>query len=70
MKFILTRPGITLIVVGIVAFFVRNLLDGLPLIGGIISPILLVASIFFVVGGLWIFVMGRAGDTARKDTAR
>ncbi len=64
MKFILTRPGITLIVVGIIAFFVRRIVDGLPLVGGILNGILFVASIFFVIGGLWIFVMGRAAEKA------
>lgn len=59
-KFILTRPGITLIVVGILAFLIRMVIDGVPVVGGMLSGILLVASVFFVVGGLWIFVMGRA----------
>ncbi len=64
MKLIITRPGITLILVGILAFVLRPILDGLPAIGSLVSGILLVASIFFVVGGLWIFFMGRAGDRA------
>ncbi len=62
MKFIMTRPGVTLIIVGIVAYFLRPVLDGLPLVGGIVGSILLIASIFFVVGGIWIMFMGRAGD--------
>lgn len=62
MKLILTRPGITLIVVGILAYLVSTVIDGVPAIGGLLNGILIVASIFFVVGGLWIFVMGRAGD--------
>ena len=62
MKFIMERPGVTLILVGIAAYFLRPVLDGLPLVGGIVGSILFIASIFFVIGGVWIMFMGRSGD--------
>ena len=43
MGFIVDRPGLTLIIVGIIAF-------------------LSFAAVFFVVGGLWMFFMGRNPD--------
>lgn len=64
MAFIMDRPGLTLILVGVVAFLVRNAFGRVPLIGGSISALLLFASVFFVVGGLWMFVVGRRGDAA------
>ncbi len=64
MGFIVDRPGLSLLVVGILMFFVRPLFEWLPLIGGAMNTILLLASIFFVVGGVWMFFMNRSGDPA------
>jgi len=62
MGFIVDRPGLTLIVVGIVALLVRNVFAWIPLIGGAMSAILLFAGVFFVIGGIWMFVVGRSPD--------
>lgn len=62
MGFIIDRPGLTLIIVGILAFLVRNVFAWVPLIGGAMSAILMFAAVFFVVGGLWMFVVGRNPD--------
>lgn len=62
MGFIVDRPGLTLIIVGVLAFLVRNVFDWVPLIGGAMGAILMFASVFFVVGGIWMFVVGRSPD--------
>lgn len=62
MGFIVDRPGLTLIIVGIIAFLLRNVFSWVPLIGGAMGAILSFAAVFFVVGGLWMFFMGRNPD--------
>lgn len=62
MRFLVDRPGATLLIVGVFAYFVRDLLGRIPLIGGVMSTVSLVAAIFFVIGGIWIMITG--GDTA------
>ncbi|MEE9417489.1 MAG: hypothetical protein V3V01_19570 [Acidimicrobiales bacterium] len=63
MRFLLKRPGATLLIVGVAGFLVRSLLGKIPLIGGVLSMISLVAAIFFVIGGIWIMLMGSDGDS-------
>lgn len=63
MGFIMDRPGLTLIVVGVIAYLLRNAFGWVPLIGGAVSAVLLFAAAFFVVGGIWMFVVGRRSDT-------
>lgn len=62
MGFIIDRPGLTLIIVGVLAFFSRRFFSWVPLIGGAMSAILLFAAVFFVIGGVWMFVVGRSPD--------
>lgn len=62
MGFIVDRPGLTLIIVGVIAFLIRNLFTWVPLIGGAVSAILMFAAAFFIVGGVWMFVVGRSSD--------
>ncbi len=62
MGFIVDRPGLTLIIVGVVAFLLRNVFSWVPLAGGAMSAILMFAAAFFVVGGIWMFVVGRSSD--------
>lgn len=64
MGFIIDRPGLTLIIVGVLAFLVRNIFNWVPLVGGAMSAILTFAAVFFVVGGVWMFVVGRSADPA------
>ena len=54
--------GVLLIIVGIIAFLVRNVFNWVPLIGGAMNTILIFAACFFVVGGIWMFFMGRNPD--------
>lgn len=62
MGFIMDRPGLTLIIVGVGAYLLRNAFGWVPLIGGSISAVLMFAAVFFVVGGIWMFVVGRRPD--------
>ena len=62
MGFIVDRPGLTLVIVGVLAFLIRNALGWVPLIGGAMTAILTFASVFFVIGGIWMFVVGRSAD--------
>ena len=62
MGFIVDRPGLTLIIVGVLAFLLRNVFGWVPLIGGVTTAVLMFASVFFVVGGIWMFVVGRNPD--------
>ncbi len=62
MGFIVDRPGLTLIIVGVIAFLIRNALNWVPLVGGAMSAVLSFAAVFFVVGGLWMFFVGRSPD--------
>lgn len=64
MKFIVDQPGLTLLIAGVIAFLVRPLFGWVPLIGGAMSVILLFVAVFFVVGGAWMFFMGRKGVDA------
>jgi hypothetical protein len=62
MGFIVDRPGLTLVIVGLVAFLARNIFSWVPLIGGAMNAILLFVGVFFVIGGVWMFVVGRSHD--------
>lgn len=62
MGFIVDRPGLTLIIVGVIAFLARNIFSWVPLIGGAMSVMLLFVGVFFVIGGVWMFVVGRSSD--------
>ena len=62
MGFIVDRPGLTLVIVGVLAFLIRNEFGWVPLIGGAMTAVLTFAALFFVVGGVWMFVVGRSAD--------
>lgn len=62
MGFIVDRPGLTLVIVGVIAFLLRNAFSWVPLIGGALGTILLFAAAFFVVGGMWMAVVGRGAE--------
>lgn len=62
MGFIIDRPGLTLIIVGVVVYLLRNAFTWVPLIGGATTAVLWFAAVFFVVGGIWMFVVGRSAD--------
>jgi len=62
MGFIVDRPGLTLVIVGVIAFLIRNAFNWVPLIGGAMGAVLMFAAAFFIVGGIWMFVVGRSSD--------
>ncbi len=59
MKFLIDRPGVVLLLSGIVAFLARRFFGWVPLIGGVMSTILFVFAIFAIVGGVWLLLMDR-----------
>ena len=54
-----TRPGVALLVCGVVALLLRLLLRGVPLIGGLLGFVLLLGGIFFIVGGVFLLIKNR-----------
>ena len=54
-----TRPGVVLLVTGVVALFLRAIIDGVPVIGGLLSWVCLLGGIFFIVGGIFLLVKPR-----------
>ncbi len=59
MKFLIDRPGVVLLLSGIIAFLARQFFGWVPLIGGVMSTILFVFAIFAIVGGVWLLLMDR-----------
>ncbi len=59
MKFLIDRPGVVLLLSGIIAFLARRFFGWVPLIGGVMSTILFVFAIFAIVGGVWLLLMDR-----------
>lgn len=56
---LLMRPGTTLLLAGVVSYVVSKFIGGLPLLGSILSAMLLLFSIFAVIGGVWLIVAER-----------
>ena len=56
---LMMEPGSALLVMAVGAFFARFVLGGVPLIGGLLSVILLFAMIFGVIGGVFLLFAGR-----------
>ncbi len=53
---LLMRPGYTLLLAGIVSFFVSRFIDVVPLIGSMLGVMLFFFAVFAVVGGVWLVV--------------
>lgn len=53
------RPGWTLLLAGVVAFALSQVIGGLPLIGGMLAVMLFLFALFAVFGGLWLIVAER-----------
>lgn len=53
------RPGYTLLLAGIAAYFVSRVIDFVPLIGSMLAVMLFLFAIFGVIGGLWLVVAER-----------
>jgi hypothetical protein len=56
---LMMEPGSALLVMAVVAFVARFVLKGLPLIGGLLSVLLLFAVVFGVVGGVFLLYTAR-----------
>lgn len=54
-----TRPGMVLLITGIVAILLRGVIGGLPLLGGLLAWVFLLAGIFFIVGGAFLLIKKR-----------
>ena len=54
-----TRPGMVLLITGIVAILLRGVIRGLPLLGGLLAWVCLLAGIFFIVGGAFLLIKKR-----------
>jgi len=51
-----TRPGIVLLITGVVALLLRLVIRSVPVIGGLLGWICLLGGIFFVIGGIFLLV--------------
>lgn len=56
---LMMQPGSALLVLAMLAFMARFVVGGLPLIGGILSVILLFAMVFGLIGGVYLLVLAR-----------
>ena len=54
-----TRPGVVLLITGIVAILLRGVIRGLPLLGGLLAWVFLLSGIFFIVGGIFLLIKKR-----------
>lgn len=59
MKTLVNRPGVVLLIAGIVSFFLRWPASWIPWLGGMLAWMLWLLAIFFVIGGLWMIFIGR-----------
>lgn len=53
------RPGIVLLVSGVVALLLRLVISGVPLIGGLLAWVCLLGGIFFIIGGAFLLITKR-----------
>ncbi len=56
---LMMQPGSALLVLATVAFAARFVAGSIPVIGGLLSFILLFAVVFGVVGGVYLLFLGR-----------
>jgi succinate dehydrogenase/fumarate reductase cytochrome b subunit len=56
---LMMQPGSALLVLAVVAYFARFVAGSVPLIGGLLSFILLFAVVFGVIGGIYLLFIGR-----------
>ena len=54
-----TRPGMILLITGVVALLLRLVVKSAPLIGGLLGWLLLLGGIFFVIGGVFLLIKKR-----------
>lgn len=59
MNTIVNRPGVTLLIAGIVSFFLRWPASWIPFLGGLLAWMLLLFAVFAVIGGIWMIFIGR-----------
>lgn len=53
------RPGMVLLVAGVVALLLRLVISGVPWIGGLLAWVCLLAGIFFIIGGAFLLITKR-----------
>ena len=65
---LMMQPGSALLVMAGLAFVSRLAVGFVPVIGGLLSFILLLATIFGVLGGLFLLFVGRrSGDLVTRE---
>ena len=55
------RPGAALLVTGVVALLLRAVVDGIPLVGGLLEWAALLGGIFSIIGGIFLLIKKREG---------
>lgn len=64
MKTFLNKPGISLLVVGVVlAFIIRPFIGGVWVVGGFLSPLAFFLGIFAIIGGVYLLMRSKLGPT-------
>lgn len=51
-----TRPGVILLVTGVVALLLRMVVDAIPVVGGLLAWVCLLGGLFFIVGGIFLLI--------------
>ncbi len=65
MKTFMNRPGVSLLVVGLVlVFIVRHIVGAIWVIGGVLSPIAFAVGVFAIIGGVYLIARANLGPGA------
>lgn len=54
------RPGVVLLITGILFIVAQSLVGWIPFIGGLMSVILVLAGVFMILGGLFLLITKRS----------
>ena len=54
------KPGVMLLLTGVVALVLRSLVKAIPLIGGLLSWVMFLGGVFFIVGGIFLLIKKRS----------
>jgi hypothetical protein len=53
------QPGSALLIIAVLAFLLRFVVSGLPLVGGLLDLFLLFVIAFGVIGGIYLLILDR-----------
>lgn len=64
MKTFLNKPGVSLLVVGVLlAFIIRPFIGGVWVVGGILSPLSFFLGVLAIIGGVYLLMRSKLGPS-------